>query len=109
MSDEIEVILQSLKLEIGTIVFGWIILVLGLVSKDILSSFSFGITFYLNPQFTEGDSVFLDGEECIIQKIGVTTTVLRNIENERWIFIKNESIRHHKLEKRPSKFENKGD
>lgn len=99
-TSQFDILLESFKLEIGTVVLGWIMIILGLVVKDVLSSASFGLSFYLDPHFNEGETIFFDDEECIIQKIGLTTTVLRNVNNGRWKFIPNKRIKRHKLEKK---------
>lgn len=90
---------EALKLEAGSIIIGWIVVVAGLVLKDILASVAFGTMFYLDPQFKEGDSVFIDGEKAVISKIGMTTTIFKIVETSRWRYIKNTRIRNHKLEK----------
>lgn len=97
--DNLEELITLLKIETGTIIIGWIAVVVGLVVKDILTSFAFGLMFYLDPQFVEGDAVYIDGEEAIIQKIGLTVSVFKIVETSRWRYIKNEKIRYHKLEK----------
>lgn len=93
-------VLSALEIQIGTLIIGWFGIILGLVIKDMLTSFTFGFLFYLNPQFTEGDVVYIDGDEATIQKIGLTTSVFKIKETGNWRFIKNEKIRYHKLEKK---------
>ena len=90
---------EALKLEVSSIILGWIAIVGGFVIKDILTSVAFGLMFYLDPQFQEGDTVYIDGEKSIISKIGITTTIFKIIETSRWRYVKNGSIRKHKLEK----------
>lgn len=99
----IEELTALLEIKIDSIIIGWIIFVFGLITKDILTSFVYGIMFYLDPQFVEGDVVYIDGEKAIIQKIGLTVSIFKNIENSRWLYIKNEKIRYHKLEKQMEK------
>lgn len=100
---QLNYIIDALKLEIGTIIIGWIIIVIGLVVKDILTSFAFGVMFYLDPQFKEGDIVYIDNDEAIIQKIGISVTIFKVMETGRWRYIKNEKIRYHRLEKQVEK------
>lgn len=105
-SNVLGILREALQVEIGTIVFGWFLFVVGLVSKDVLTAIVFGFLFYLNPNFREGDIVYIDGEEAIIQKIGFTTTVFNLLEKSKWRYIKNEKIRYHRLEKKiPSRTE----
>ena len=47
----------------------------GLALKDYSVSFIKGLKFKLNSQFNEGDKVLLDGEQAMIIKIGMGTTV----------------------------------
>jgi len=90
---------QVLSIEIGTLVLGWFAFIIGMVIKDLLTAATFGVLFYLDPQFTEGDTVYIDGDEAIIQKIGLSVTIFKVIETGRWRYIRNEKIRYHKLEK----------
>ena len=90
---------QVLSIEIGTLVLGWFAFVIGMVIKDLLTAATFGVLFYLDPQFTEGDTVYIDGDEAIIQKIGLSVTIFKVMETGRWRYIRNEKIRYHKLEK----------
>lgn len=90
---------QALSIEIGTLILGWFAFIIGMVIKDLLTAATFGFLFYLNPQFTEGDTVYIDGDEAIIQKIGLAVSIFKVIETGRWRYIRNEKIRYHKLEK----------
>ena len=90
---------QVLSIEIGTLVLGWFAFIIGMVIKDLLTAATFGVLFYLDPQFTEGDTVYIDGDEAIIQKIGLSVTIFKVIETGRWRYSRNEKIRYHKLEK----------
>lgn len=101
--NDLEQLAALLKIEIGSIIIGWIAIIIGLVLKDILTSVTFGIMFYLDPQFKEGDKVYIDDEEAIIQKIGFSITIFKITETSRWRYIKNEKIRYHKLEKQVEK------
>jgi len=74
----------------------------GLLLKDLLGSFIPGMLFYLNPFFTEGDVVLLNGEECIITRIGLRTTVFsRQDKNHKtvWRIVQNDLLKWEKLEK----------
>lgn len=102
-----QALLDSLQVQAGTIIFGWLAIIFGLILKDILSSAAFGLMFYLDPQFTEGDTVYIDDDKALIQKIGLTTTIFKISETGRWRYIKNDKIRYHKLEKQIEKKEDK--
>lgn len=98
-------ILNLLQVEVGTLIAGWLAIILGLVLKDILTSVAFGAMFFIDPQFTEGDTVYIDDDEAIIQKIGFTTTIFKITKTSRWRYVKNGKIRYHKLEKQIEKKE----
>lgn len=103
MSNEVDIVNQIIEIinkQIGMLFLGWFSVVIGLIIKDILTSIIFGIMFYLDQQFKEGDIIFIDGEEAIIQKIGLTITVFKIRETSRWRYVKNDKIRYLKLEKK---------
>ena len=51
--------------------------------------------------FVPGDVVLLDGDEAIIIKVGLTTTVFESIRDEGliWRYVPNEKVQSLKLEK----------
>ena len=73
----------------------------GLPLKDYSVSFIKGLTFKLNSQFNEGDKVLLDGEQAMIIKIGMGTTVfgVYGRDGYTWRYISNTKIESLKLEK----------
>ena len=97
--EELTAVFESFQVNLSSLVLGWIAIILGLILKEFLTAFTFGMLFYFNKNFDEGDTVFIDGDEAIIQKIGITTTVFKMIETGRWQYVKNEKIRYRRLEK----------
>ena len=73
----------------------------GLALKDYSVSFIKGLKFKLNSQFKEGDKVLLDGEQAMIIKIGIGTTVfgVYGRDGYTWRYISNTKIESLKLEK----------
>ena len=73
----------------------------GLALKDYSVSFIKGLKFKLNSQFNEGDKVLLDGEQAMIIKIGMGTTVfgVYGGDGYTWRYISNTKIESLKLEK----------
>ena len=73
----------------------------GLALKDYSVSFIKGLKFKLNSQFNEGDKVLLDGEQAMIIKIGMGTTVfgVYGRDGYTWRYIKQYQDRIIKLEK----------
>tara|TARA_B100000242_G_scaffold137310_1_gene97534 strand:- start:927 stop:1307 length:381 start_codon:yes stop_codon:yes gene_type:complete len=73
----------------------------GLALKDYSVSFIKGLKFKLNSQFKEGDKVLLDGEQAMIIKIGMSTTVfgIYGRDGYTWRYISNNKIESLKLEK----------
>tara|TARA_Y100001951_G_scaffold67851_1_gene54809 strand:+ start:338 stop:718 length:381 start_codon:yes stop_codon:yes gene_type:complete len=73
----------------------------GLALKDYSVSFIKGLKFKLNSQFKEGDKVLLDGEQAMIIKIGMGTTVfgVYGRDGYTWRYISNNKIESLKLEK----------
>ena len=73
----------------------------GLALKDYSVSFIKGLKFKLNSQFNEGDKVLLDGEQAMIIKIGIATTVfgVYGKDGYTWRYISNTKIESLKLEK----------
>jgi len=73
----------------------------GLALKDWSVSFIKGLNFKMNPQFKEGDKVKLDGEEAVVIKIGMTTSVFGVTAKDgyTWRYVANDKIPNLKLEK----------
>jgi len=73
----------------------------GLALKDYSVLFIKGLKFKLNSQFNEGDKVLLDGEQAMIIKIGMATTVfgVYGKDGYTWRYISNNKIEGLKLEK----------
>lgn len=90
-----------LEIELSSLIIAWFYIISGLIVKDILSSVSFGIMFYFDSNFQEGDKIKLNNEEVIIQKIGITTSIFKNLKTGDWQYIKNDKIKNNKLEKSP--------
>lgn len=75
---------------------------LGLVVRDLLTSFVQGALFRLNDDFHEGDEVILDNEDAYIVSIGWRYTkfgVYKEGNILAWRYIPNTSIKNIKLEK----------
>ncbi len=73
----------------------------GLALKDYSISFIKGLKFKLNSQFNEGEKVILDGEQAMIIKIGLSTTIfgVYGKDGYTWRYISNNKIESLKLEK----------
>ena len=69
--------------------------------KDFATSLAKGLKFKQNPLFNEGDKCLLEGEEAIIVKIGIRSTVfgLYTKRGYTWRVVPNERIEYLKLEK----------
>jgi len=86
-------------------IFAWIsaliTIAIGMAVKDLITTSVSGFLFFLNRNFNEGDVVFLDGEECIIIKIGMRQTIFgyNNGRGETWYYVYNDRIKYLKLEK----------
>jgi small-conductance mechanosensitive channel len=82
----------------------YIIIVISLIGslilKDFLSSFVFGLSFYIDKNFHEGDNVYIDNEEATIIKIGFMRTIFRMKKTGYWYFVHNSKIKSLKLEKK---------
>ena len=76
--DELES-LESLSLELSTLLLPWISVLISIVFvfwfKDFATSLAKGLKFKQNPLFNEGDKVLLEGQDAIIVKIGLRSTV----------------------------------
>ena len=97
--------LESLSLELSTLLLPWISVLISIVFvfwfKDFATSFAKGLKFKQNPLFNEGDKVLLEGQDAIIVKIGLRSTVfgLYTDRGYTWRVIANERLEYVKLEK----------
>ena len=102
--DELES-LESLSFELTTLLLPWISILISIVSvfwfKDFATSLAKGLKFKQNPLFNEGDKVLLEGQDAIIVKIGLRSTVfgLYTDRGYTWRVIANERLEYVKLEK----------
>ena len=97
--------LESLSFELTTLLLPWISILISIVFvfwfKDFATSLAKGLKFKQNPLFNEGDKVLLEGQDAIIVKIGLRSTVF-GLYTERgytWRVIANERLEYVKLEK----------
>ena len=97
--------LESLSLELSTLLLPWISVLISIVFvfwfKDFATSLAKGLKFKQNPLFNEGDKVLLEGQDAIIVKIGLRSTVfgLYTDRGYTWRVIANERLEYVKLEK----------
>lgn len=102
--DELES-LESLSFELTTLLLPWISVLISIVFvfwfKDFATSLAKGLKFKQNPLFNEGDKVLLEGQDAIIVKIGLRSTVfgLYTDRGYTWRVIANERLEYVKLEK----------
>jgi len=78
-----------------------LLLVITLWFKDFAVKIAKGMAFKMDKAFNEGDSVVFEGQDSVIVKIGLTTTVF-GLYGERgytWRYVPNERISSLKLEK----------
>ena len=97
--------LEELSIELTQFILPWISVLLSIVLvfwfKDFATSLAKGLKFKQNPLFNEGDKCLLEGEEAIIVKIGIRSTVFGLYTNRgyTWRVVPNERIEYLKLEK----------
>ena len=97
--------LEELSIELTQFILPWISVLLSIVLvfwfKDFATSLAKGLKFKQNPLFNEGDKCLLEGEEAIIVKIGIRSTVfgLYTSRGYTWRVVPNERIEYLKLEK----------
>jgi len=97
--------LESLSFELTTLLLPWISILISIVFvfwfKDFATSLAKGLKFKQNPLFNEGDKVLLEGQDAIIIKIGLRSTVfgLYTDRGYTWRVIANERLEYVKLEK----------
>ena len=78
-----------------------VLLVITLWFKDFAVKIAKGMAFKMDKSFNEGDSVIFEGQDSVIVKIGLTTTVfgLYGDRGYTWRYVPNERISSLKLEK----------
>ena len=78
-----------------------LLLVITLWFKDFAVKIAKGMAFKMDKAFNEGDSVVFEGQDSVIVKIGLTTTVfgLYGDRGYTWRYVPNERISSLKLEK----------
>ena len=78
-----------------------LLLVITLWFKDFAVKIAKGMAFKMDKAFNEGDSVIFEGQDSVIVKIGLTTTVfgLYGDRGYTWRYVPNERISSLKLEK----------
>ena len=97
--------LENLSLELTHLILAWISILISIVFvfwfKDFATSLAKGLKFKQNPLFNEGDKVLLEGQDAIIVKIGLRSTVfgLYTDRGYTWRVIANERLEYVKLEK----------
>jgi hypothetical protein len=100
-SDLLDLSLSLGELATPVVVLG-ISFVVFMVIKDTLMEIAYGLQFRFNPNFKDGDIVFLDGERAIIVKRGILTTVFGVNKPDgtySWRYVANSRIESLKLEK----------
>ena len=96
---------MATRITITTYIMPWITilisLIIALMLKEIASSIAKGLKFKMSKVFVPGDVVLLDGDEAIIIKVGLKTTVFESIRDEGliWRYVPNEKVQSLKLEK----------
>lgn len=91
--------INVLQGEIGALITSAIVIVIGLIVKDLLSAAAFGLMFYLDKSFNEGDVVYVNGEMATIIKISLSRTIFKMYDSNRWKYVHNSRIRYLDLEK----------
>lgn len=98
--------LDNLGIEIWTLIApGFMVLfvlVFGLLFKDYAMRIAKGLSFKYTSTFKEGDKVILDGEQAIVVKIGIVSTVFGITKDDGtyvWRYVPNERIPFIKLER----------
>lgn len=97
--------LEEMGLELTHLLLPWISVLISIVFvfwfKDFATSLAKGLKFKQNPLFNEGDKCILEGQDAIIIKIGLRSTIF-GLYTERgytWRVIANERLEYLKLEK----------
>jgi len=97
---------EQLSLQLGELVTPFVVMmvviIVGLVIKDIAGDIANGLSFKYFGPFKEGDKCVLDGHKAIIVKIGMTVTVFGCNDPEKgyiWRYVPNDRIGYLKLGK----------
>jgi len=93
-------LIDLIKPTINTYVWMAVTFIVTLLFKDILTTLFYGLLFYLDKSFNEGDKVIVDGQKATIIKIGLRKTVFLIEETKTWRYVVNDKVRYLKLEKR---------
>jgi small-conductance mechanosensitive channel len=91
---------QEIQSEIVSLISVGFGLIISLLIKDLITSFVYGLSFYIDRNFREGDNVIVDGEEARIIKIGLTRTIFKKLKTGNWLYVHNSRIRYLKIEKK---------
>lgn len=92
-------LLNQLNLEVSFLITGWISIIAGLLIKDILGNLMYGLMFYFDKNFNEGDVIYLNGSKYIIVKNGIVNSVFLNDKEQRWTYIRNNRLQYLQIEK----------
>ncbi len=97
----LETFVSQPSMALGKYIWLGLAFIFGLLAKDILTTITYGLMFYFDRSFDEGDEVFLDDQRALIIKIGIRKTCFQIQENSEthWRYIPNDKIRYAKLEK----------
>lgn len=75
---------QALELLASKMVWAGIAIVIANLIKDLLIKVAAGVAFYLDPEFSVGDAVYIDDKPAEIVAIGIFSTKFRiNADEER--------------------------
>lgn len=94
-----ELIPEAVEGYMSQLITTTVIIVAGLIFKDVLSSSVFGILFYLDRNFHEGDTVYINGQLSTIIKISLTKSIFKMHDSNRWKYVHNSRVRFLDLEK----------
>jgi small-conductance mechanosensitive channel len=95
-----EILLMSqIETELSALITAGIVIIIGLIVKDILSAAAFGILFYFDRNFHEGDTVYVNGQLATIIRISLTKSIFKMHDSNRWKYVHNSRIRFLDLEK----------
>ena len=98
-------IFDQMGMDVADLIGPWIAILISVSAvfwfKDFIGNMVQGLKFKWNPAFKEGDSVLLDGDDAIIVKIGLWSTVfgVYGDKGYTWRYVPNTRIPFLKLEK----------
>jgi hypothetical protein len=96
---------QDFSEQISMLVTPFISMMIGIIIalwvKDFAASMAKGMSFKLFGPFKEGDKAILDGESCVVVKIGLSMTVfgVQDGDDYIWRYVPNQKIANLKLGK----------